>query len=297
MPKFDILSGSDTAKSVYKDIKNRISALEKKNIQPGLSVILIGDDPASQIYVRTKTKKMNALGMLSESILLPKHIAEDKVLATINDLNNDNRFHGILVQFPLPSHIEQQNIINAISPKKDVDGFHPENVGWLSIGKPRFIPCTPKGIMRILDFYNIGLEGKNIVVLGRSNIVGRPISILTSLNNKGANGTCTICHSRTKNLEYFTKNADVIIMAIGIPNYLKGNMIKKDAVVIDVGINRVTADNEKGYEIIGDVDWDSITDKVSAITPVPGGVGPMTIAMLIENTLEAAENMDKYMQL
>ena len=297
MPNFDILSGSDTAKSVYKDIKNRISALEKKNIQPGLCVILIGDDPASQIYVRTKTKKMNALGMLSESILLPKHIAEDKVLATINDLNNDNRFHGILVQFPLPSHIEQQNIITAISPKKDVDGFHPENVGWLSIGKPRFIPCTPKGIMRILDFYDIGLEGKNIVVLGRSNIVGRPISILTSLNNKGANGTCTICHSRTKNLEYFTKNADVIIMAIGIPNYLKGNMIKKDAVVIDVGINRVTAENEKGYEIIGDVDWDSITDKVSAITPVPGGVGPMTIAMLIENTLEAAENMDKYMQL
>ena len=297
MPKFDILSGSDTAKSVYKDIKNRISTLEKKNIQPGLCVILIGDDPASQIYVRTKTKKMNALGMLSESILLPKHIAEDKVLATINDLNNENRFHGILVQFPLPSHIEQQNIITAISPKKDVDGFHPENVGWLSIGKPRFIPCTPKGIMRILDFYDIGLEGKNIVVLGRSNIVGRPISILTSLNNKGANGTCTICHSRTKNLEYFTKNADVIIMAIGIPNYLKGNMIKKDAVVIDVGINRVTADNEKGYEIIGDVDWDSITDKVSAITPVPGGVGPMTIAMLIENTLEAAENMDKYMQL
>ena len=297
MSKFDILSGLDTAKSVYKDIENRISILEKKNIQPGLCVILIGDDPASQIYVRTKTKKMNSLGMLSKSILLSKDVTEEKVLATINDLNDDNRFHGILVQFPLPNHIKQQNIINAISPNKDVDGFHPENVGWLSIGKPRFIPCTPKGIMRILDFYNIGLEGKNIVVLGRSNIVGRPISILTSLNNKAANGTCTLCHSRTKNFEYFTQNADVIIMAIGIPNYLKGDMIKKDAVVIDVGINRVAADNEKGYEIIGDVDWDSITDKVSAITPVPGGVGPMTIAMLIENTLEAAENMDKYMQL
>ena len=284
-----ILSGKDTAQSVYHDLNNRIISLADKNIRPGLCVVLIGDDPASQIYVRTKTKKLRSLGLLSESILLPSNVKEKKVIKIINDLNNDSKYHGILVQFPLPDHITTQNIINSIKPEKDVDGFHPENVGWLSIGKPRFIPCTPKGIMRILDHYNIDLNGKNIVVIGRSNIVGRPISILTSLNSQGANGTCTICHSRTKNIEKFTINADVIITAIGRPNYLKGDMIKSGVVLIDVGINRVNSDNEKGYVIVGDVDWDSVIDKVSLITPVPGGVGPMTIAMLVENTIEAAE--------
>ena len=284
-----ILSGKDTAQAVYHDLNNRIISLADKNIRPGLFVVLIGDDPASQIYVRTKTKKLRSLGLLSESILLPSNVKEKKVIKIINDLNNDSKYHGILVQFPLPDHITTQNIINSIKPEKDVDGFHPENVGWLSIGKPRFIPCTPKGIMRILDHYNIDLNGKNIVVIGRSNIVGRPISILTSLNSQGANGTCTICHSRTKNIEKFTINADVIITAIGRPNYLKGDMIKSGVVLIDVGINRVNSDNEKGYVIVGDVDWNSVIDKVSLITPVPGGVGPMTIAMLVENTIEAAE--------
>ena len=284
-----ILSGKDTAQAVYNDLNNRIISLADKNIRPGLCVVLIGDDPASQIYVRTKTKKLRSLGLLSESIILPSDVKEKKVIKIINDLNNDSKYHGILVQFPLPDNITTQNIINSIKPEKDVDGFHPENVGWLSIGKPRFIPCTPKGIMRILDHYNIDLNGKNIVVIGRSNIVGRPISILTSLNSQGANGTCTICHSRTKNIEKFTINADVIITAIGSPNYLKGDMIKRGAVLIDVGINRVNSDNEKGYVIVGDVDWDSVLDKASFITPVPGGVGPMTIAMLVENTIEAAE--------
>ena len=284
-----ILSGKDTAQSVYQNLNNRIISLADKNIRPGLCVVLIGDDPASQIYVHTKTKKLRSLGLLSESILLPSDVKEKKVKKIINDLNNDSKYHGILVQFPLPDHITTQNIINSIKPEKDVDGFHPENVGWLSLGEPRFIPCTPKGIMRILDHYNIDLSGKNIVVIGRSNIVGRPISILTSLNSQGANGTCTICHSRTKNLEKFTINADVIITAIGRPNYLKEHMIKSGAVVIDVGINRVDSDNEKGYDIVGDADWDSVIDKVSSITPVPGGVGPMTIAMLVENTIEAAE--------
>ena len=284
-----ILSGKDTAQSVYHNLNNRIISLADKNIRPGLCVVLIGDNPASQIYVRTKTKKLRSLGLLSESILLPGDVKEKKVIKVINDLNNDSKYHGILVQFPLPDHITTQNIINSIKPEKDVDGFHPENVGWLSIGKPRFIPCTPKGIMRILDHYNIDLNGKNIVVIGRSNIVGRPISILTSLNSQGANGTCTICHSKTKNIEKFTINADVIITAIGRPNYIKGDMIKSGAVLIDVGINRVNSDNEKGYAIVGDVDWDSVIDKVSLITPVPGGVGPMTIAMLVENTIEAAE--------
>ena len=289
MSDVKILSGKDTAQSVYQNLNNRIISLADKNIRPGLCVVLIGDDPASQIYVHTKTKKLRSLGLLSESILLPSDVKEKKVITIINDLNNDSKYHGILVQFPLPYHITTQNIINSIKPEKDVDGFHPENVGWLSIGKPRFIPCTPKGIMRILDHYNIDLNGKNIVVIGRSNIVGRPISILTSLNLQGANGTCTICHSRTKNLEKFTINADIIIIAIGRPNYLKELMIKSEAVVIDVGINRVDSDNEKGYDIVGDADWDSVIDKVSSITPVPGGVGPITIAMVVENTIEAAE--------
>jgi len=289
MSDVKILSGKDTAQSVYHSLNNRVISLADKNIRPGLCVVLIGDDPASQIYVRTKTKKLRSLGLLSESILLPSDVKEKKVIKIINDLNNDSKYHGILVQFPLPGHITTQNIINSIKPEKDVDGFHPENVGWLSIGKPRFIPCTPKGIMRILDHYNIDLNGKHIVVIGRSNIVGRPISILTSLNSQGANGTCTICHSRTKNIEKFTINADVIITAIGSPNYLNGDMIKSGAVLIDVGINRVISDNEKGYVIVGDVDWDSVLDKASFITPVPGGVGPMTIAMLVENTIEAAE--------
>ena len=290
MPEAKILSGKDTAKSIYDSLKPRILSLNKRGVNPGLCVVLVGDDPASRIYVRTKTKKLKSLGLISESVLLPQDVDQEKLIKVIDDLNKDTNYHGILVQLPLPRHINSQKIISAISPKKDVDGFHPENVGWLSIGKPRFIPCTPKGIMKLLEHYDIDLSGKNIVVIGRSNIVGRPISILTSLNTEGANGTCTLCHSRTENLENFTKTADVVISAIGIPNYLKGEIIKRDSILVDVGINRVDADSEKGYDIVGDADWDSVIDKVSAITPVPGGVGPMTIAMLVENTIQAAEN-------
>ena len=291
MPVAKILSGENTSLSVYNKLSKRIVSLNDKGIRPGLCVLLIGDNPASQIYVRTKTKKLKSLGMHSEVVFLPNDVSEKKVIKIINDLNNDSQYHGILVQFPLPDHINSQNIINSINPEKDVDGFHPVNAGWLAIGKPKFVPCTPKGIMKIFEHYDIELNGKNIVVIGRSNIVGRPISILISSNSNSANGTCTICHSRTKNLEYFTQNADVIITAIGKPNYLTGKMIKKRAVVIDVGINRVDTDNDKGYKIVGDADWDSIIDKVSAVTPVPGGVGPMTIAMLVENTIEAAEKL------
>ena len=186
--------------------------------------------------------------------------------------------------------IESDKVINAIDPKKDVDGFHPENAGLLAIGRPRFIPCTPKGIMRILEQYKIDLNGKHVVVVGRSNIVGRPISILTRMKMDGANATTTICHSGPPNIQYHTKTADVIIVALGVPSFLDHEMIKKDAVVIDVGINRIDADNQKGYKLVGDADWQSIEKKASAATPVPGGVGPMTIAMLVENTVEAAEN-------
>ena len=284
-----VLSGKDTAVAVYASFKNRLDILSKKGIIPGLCVILVGDDPASQIYVKTKSKKLQSLGLRSKNIYLNNDVSQNELIQTINGLNQDSNYHGILVQMPLPSHIDSQLIINSIDSTKDVDGFHPENVGWLSIGKPRFIPCTPKGIMKIFKHYNIELSGKDIVVIGRSNIVGRPMSILVSSNGEWSNGTCTICHSRTKNLEQYTRNADVVISAIGKPNYLKADMIKKGSIIIDVGINRVETEKDKGYKIIGDVDYNSVIDKVSFITPVPGGVGPMTIAMLVENTIEAAE--------
>ena len=289
MTSSKVLSGLDTAAKVYESFNDRIKVLSTKGVVPGLCVVLVGEDPASQIYVRTKSKKLKSLGLISETIRLDADVTEQKLLSIIEDLNANSKFHGILVQMPLPEHINSQNVINSINPAKDVDGFHPENVGWLSIGKPRFIPCTPKGIMRIFSHYNIDLTGKNIVVIGRSNIVGRPMSILVSSNN--ANGTCTICHSRTKNINDYLRNADIIISAIGVPNFLTPEMIKEDSIIIDVGINRIDSDNEKGYKIVGDADYDSVFDKVSKITPVPGGVGPMTIAMLVENTIEAAENI------
>ena len=289
MTSSKVLSGLDTASKVYESFNDRIKVLSTKGVVPGLCVVLVGEDPASQIYVRTKSKKLKSLGLISETIRLDADVTEQKLLSIIEDLNANSKFHGILVQMPLPEHINSQNIINSINPAKDVDGFHPENVGWLSIGKPRFIPCTPKGIMRIFSHYNIDLTGKDIVVIGRSNIVGRPMSILVSSNN--ANGTCTICHSRTKNINDYSRNADIIISAIGVPNFLTSEMIKEDSIIIDVGINRIDSDNEKGYKIVGDADYDSVFDKVSKITPVPGGVGPMTIAMLVENTIEAAENI------
>jgi len=289
MTSSKVLSGLDTAATVYESFNDRIKVLSTKGVVPGLCVVLVGEDPASQVYVRTKSKKLKSLGLVSETIRLDADVTEQKLLSIIENLNANSKFHGILVQMPLPEHINSQNVINSINPAKDVDGFHPENVGWLSIGKPRFIPCTPKGIMRIFSHYNIDLTGKDIVVIGRSNIVGRPMSILVSSNN--ANGTCTICHSRTKNINDYSRNADIIISAIGVPNFLTSEMIKEDSIIIDVGINRIDSDNEKGYKIVGDADYDSVFDKVSKITPVPGGVGPMTIAMLVENTIEAAENI------
>ena len=289
MTSLKVLSGLDTATTVYESFNDRIKVLSTKGVVPGLCVVLVGEDPASQIYVRTKSKKLKSLGLVSETIRLDADVTEQKLLSIIEDLNANSKFHGILVQMPLPEHINSQNVINSINPAKDVDGFHPENVGWLSIGKPRFIPCTPKGIMRIFSHYNIDLTGKDIVVIGRSNIVGRPMSILVSSNN--ANGTCSLCHSRTKNINDYTRNADIIISAIGVPNFLTSEIIKEDSIIIDVGINKIDSNNEKGYKIVGDADYDSVFDKVSRITPVPGGVGPMTIAMLVENTIEAAESI------
>ena len=284
-----ILSGKKVSASVYDSLVQKIKSLKKNNITPGLAVILVGKDSASQIYVRSKTKAFNKLSLFTKTYRLPSDVSEKELLELIGDLNNNNLFHGILVQLPLPSHINSDKVINRILPVKDVDGFHPENAGLLSIGKPRFIPCTPKGIMEILKYYKIKLDGKHVVVVGRSNIVGRPISILTSLKGENSNGTTTICHSGTKDIGKHTKAADVVIVALGVTGFLKENMIKEGAVVIDVGINRIDDTSEKGYRLVGDADWEEIKKKAAAITPVPGGVGPMTIAMLVQNTVDAAE--------
>ena len=284
-----ILSGKVVSTAVYQALESRISELQSKSIKPGLAVILVGEDSASRIYVNSKSKKFSDLGLHSETTQLPENVSQNTLLSLVRSLNKNKNFHGILVQFPLPKHIDNDVIINAIDPIKDVDGFHPVNQGHLAIGKPTFIPCTPKGIMRILEHYNIDLSGKHVVIVGRSNIVGRPISILTSLKKSYANATTTICHSGTNNIFEFTKQADVLILALGSPEFLQGDHIKTGAIVIDVGINRLDDQSEKGYRLVGDGDKKSLFGKASALTPVPGGIGPMTIAMLVENTVEAAE--------
>ena len=284
-----ILSGKVVSTAVYQALESRISELQSKSIKPGLAVILVGEDTASRIYVNSKSKKFSDLGLHSETTQLPENVSQNTLLSLVHSLNENNNFHGILVQFPLPKHIDNDVIINAIDPIKDVDGFHPVNQGHLAIGKPTIIPCTPKGIMRILEHYNIDLSGKHVVVVGRSNIVGRPISILTSLKGSFSNATVTICHSGTKNISDHTLQADVVILALGYPEFLTSKDIKDGAVVIDVGINRIEDNSEKGYKLVGDGKATSLNGKASAYTPVPGGVGPMTIAMLVENTIEAAE--------
>ena len=284
-----ILSGKEVSASVYESLKDKIEDLRKNQIIPGLAVVLVGEDPASQVYVRSKTRTFKKLDLFTKTYRLSSDIDQNELLDLIDELNNDTSYHGILVQLPLPKHIESDKVINAIDPKKDVDGFHPKNAGLLAIGRPRFIPCTPKGIMRILEHYEIDLNGKYVVVVGRSNIVGRPISILTSMKMDGANATTTLCHSGTPDIQHHTRSADVVVVALGVPGFLDHDMIKEGAIVIDVGINRIDADNDKGYELVGDADWSAVEEIASAATPVPGGVGPMTIAMLVENTVEAAE--------
>lgn len=281
-----ILSGLDASKALYKSLEDRINYLKDKNITPGLAAVLVGNNPASEIYVRNKTKKFDSLGLKTNLFRLDENVSEKELLSLIQDLNSNNDFHGILLQLPLPKHVNSENVLNAIVPTKDVDGFHPENAGLLSIGKPRFIPCTPKGIIYILKHFNIDLNGKHVVVIGRSNIVGRPISILTSLKKIG-NATVTLCHSGTKDLKFFSKQADILIAALGSPEFVDASYIKEGACLIDVGINRVERNGKS--KIVGDIDQESVLGKASSLTPVPKGVGPMTIAMLVENTVLSAE--------
>ena len=281
-----ILSGLEASKALFNGLLSRIDNLKSNGITPGLAAVLVGENPASEIYVRNKTKKFESLGLKTDLFRLDSDVKESELLNLINDLNHNNDFHGILVQLPLPKHIDSEKVLNAITPTKDVDGFHPENAGLLSIGKPRFIPCTPKGIMYILKHFNIDLNGKHVVVIGRSNIVGRPISILSSLKSLG-NATVTLCHSGTKDLKYFSKQADILVAALGSPEFVDASYIKKGACLVDVGINRIEKNGKS--RIVGDVNQESVTGVASSLTPVPKGVGPMTIAMLVENTVLSAE--------
>ena len=281
-----ILSGLEASKALYSSLESRISHLKDRGIVPGLAAVLVGNNPASEIYVKNKTKKFESLGLKTDVFRLEETVSEDELLSLISKLNTDSEFHGILVQLPLPKHIDSEKVLNAIIPIKDVDGFHPENAGLLSIGKPRFVPCTPKGIMFILKHFNIDLNGKHVVVIGRSNIVGRPISILASLKELG-NATVTLCHSGTKDLKYFSKQADVLVAALGSPQFVDSSYIKEGACLVDVGINRIEVDGKS--KIVGDVNQDSVNGIASSLTPVPKGIGPMTIAMLVENTVLSAE--------
>jgi len=285
-----ILDGKVLAEKIKQVLKEKTLELKKnKNITPGLALLLVGDNPASKVYVNMKSKTCESIGYYSIIKKLPKETGEDEVLSLINQWNKADNIHGILVQLPLPKHINEQKVIESILPEKDVDGFHPINVGKMLIGIPCLLPCTPAGIMELFKYYNVELNGKHAVVLGRSNIVGKPIAALMLQKNKYANATVTICHSNTKNLKEYTSRADILVVAMGNPEFIKSDMIKDGAVIIDVGTNRIDDPKlEKGYRLCGDVDYNDVFDKVSMITPSPGGVGPMTIAMLMNNTYKAA---------
>lgn len=284
-----IIDGKAIAAQVRGEVAKKVSELKAKGITPCLAVILVGENPASVSYVTGKQKALAEVGMLDRSLHLPESTTEEELLKIIDDLNKDSTVHGILVQLPLPKHINEEKVLLAINPEKDVDGFHPMNVGNLVIGKKAFLPCTPHGIIVLLEKMGIETSGKHAVVIGRSNIVGKPVSIL--LARKETNCTVTICHTGTKNMKEMTLQADILIAATGRPHTVTKDMVKPGAVVIDVGVNRIPDDTKKsGFRLIGDSDYNDLLETASAITPVPGGVGPMTIAMLMFNTLEAAEN-------
>ena len=284
-----IIDGKKISTLIKEEIKNQVEKIISKGGRaPHLAAVLVGEDGASLTYVSNKVASCKQVGFKSSLINLPYKIKEEKLLREITRLNNDKEIDGFIVQLPLPKHINEDKVLLAINPKKDVDGFHPTNFGKMALDMETFVSATPYGIIELLKRYNIDTNGKHTVVIGRSNIVGRPISILMSRKAKLGNSTVTVVHSRTKNLEFFTKNADIIISALGVPNFLKANMVKDGVVIIDVGITRVKDLNKtKGYVLKGDVDFESVKEKASHITPVPGGVGPMTIASLIQNTLKA----------
>lgn len=285
-----IIDGKQIASDVRADVAKKVAELKEKGVFPCLAVILVGENPASVSYVTGKRKALAEVGMVDKSITLPESTGEAELLKLIDELNKDDSVHGILVQLPLPKHINEDKVIMAICPEKDVDGFHPVSVGNMMIGRPGFLPCTPHGIIVLLEKMGIETSGKHAVVIGRSNIVGKPVSIL--LARKETNCTVTMCHTGTKNMAEITKQADIVVVASGRPHTLTCEMVKEGAVVIDVGVNRIPDDSKKsGFRLVGDSDFDDLVGKVSYITPVPGGVGPMTIAMLMQNTLESAQKL------
>ena len=284
-----ILDGKALAEEIRGEVATGVAELQQKHsVIPGLAAVLVGDDPASAIYVRNKRRACEEVGMVSDTFLMPADSTNEQVLARVQALNKDPRFHGILVQLPMPPQIDERLIIESLDPTKDVDGLHPFNVGKLAQGRADFVPGTPAGIQQILLRNGHDPAGANVVVCGRSDIVGKPMALLLMQRADGANATVTVCHTRTKNLAEITRQADILVAAIGLPSTITADMVKEGAVVIDVGINRVDdASQKRGYRLEGDVDFDAVSKKASAITPVPGGVGPMTIAMLLVNTLTA----------
>lgn len=287
-----LIDGKVVAASITNALKSRIAALKAKGVTPGLAAVLVGDDPASATYVNSKAKACAKLELYSEVIRRPADLSQAELLDLVDSLNHNPRIHGILVQSPVPSHIDELSITLAINPAKDVDGFHPHNVGLMLLGRNSLLPCTPYGIIKLMEHYQIDPEGREVVVVGRSNIVGKPVAALLMQKNKMANATVTVAHSRSRNLAEITRRADILIAAIGRPRAITPDMIKDGAVLIDVGINRIDdATRPKGYRIVGDIDFDGCLEKASYITPVPGGVGRMTIAMLMSNTVTAAEHL------
>jgi methylenetetrahydrofolate dehydrogenase (NADP+)/methenyltetrahydrofolate cyclohydrolase len=284
-----ILDGKAIAQDIRAELKARVAELKKQGIVPGLGVLLVGDDPASRSYVTAKEKACEETGLYSREIKLPATASHKEILDVVKAFNADNQIDGILVQLPLPDSSMEQSVIEAINPDKDVDGFHPVNVGRMMLGLPAFLPCTPHGVLQILKRSGIKTSGAHVVVIGRSNIVGRPLVNLLSQKSELGDATVTMCHTRTKNMAELTRQADIIVAAVGRPNTVTADMVKPGAVVIDVGVNRVTdATAKAGFRLKGDVDFEAVAEKASAITPVPGGVGPMTITMLLANTVESA---------
>jgi len=289
-----ILDGKAIAQDIRAELKAKTADLKKQGIVPGLGVLLVGDDPASRSYVTAKEKACEETGLYSREIKLPATASHKEILDVVKSFNADDQIDGILVQLPLPDSSMEQSVIEAINPDKDVDGFHPVNVGRMMLGLPSFLPCTPHGVLQILKRSGIKTSGAHVVVIGRSNIVGRPLVNLLSQKSELGDATVTMCHTRTKNMKELTLQADIIVAAVGRPNTVTADMVKPGAVVIDVGVNRVTdATAKAGFRLKGDVDYAAVSEKASAITPVPGGVGPMTITMLLANTVESASRRKK----
>lgn len=293
-----LLSGTELAEKMREEMKKEIAFLkEKQNLVPGLAVILVGDNPASISYVRGKEKACAEVGIMSREYKFDADFGEGELLKLIDQLNNEDSIHGILVQLPLPEHINEERVLYAISPEKDVDGFHPVNVGKLMIGAECFLPCTPHGIQQLLLRNGTEISGRHVVIVGRSNIVGKPLAMILVQKKPGANATVTICHTGTKNMGDYTRQADILIVAAGRPHTITADMVKEGAVVIDVGVNRIEDPTKKsGFKLIGDVEFDEVSKKASAISPVPGGVGPMTITMLLHNTILAAKKLAKIIE-